>query len=97
MPGFGDAAKPERFDYSAPGYTRHLTALPQRLGVRRAHLVRHDFGVAWGLCWALAHPEQVASLTLVNAGVPPGYRWRWAARVWRTPGRAREGKLWACP
>jgi pimeloyl-ACP methyl ester carboxylesterase len=86
MPGFGDAAKPEGFDYSVPGYTSHLTALLERLGVRRAHLVLHDFGVAWGLSWALANPEKLASLTLVNVGVQPGYRWHWAARVWRTPG-----------
>lgn len=86
MPGFGDAAKPDGFDYSVPGYTRHLTALLQTLGVRRAHLVLHDFGVAWGLSWALANPDKLASLTLVNVGVQPGYRWHWAARVWRTPG-----------
>ena len=85
MPGFGDAAKPDGFDYSAPGYTRHLTALLQRLGVARAHLVLHDFGVAWGLSWALENPDKLASLTLVNVGVQPGYRWHGMARVWRTP------------
>jgi pimeloyl-ACP methyl ester carboxylesterase len=85
MPGFGDAAKPESFDYSVPGYTRHLTALLEAVNLRRAHLILHDFGVAWGLSWAVAHPERVASLTLVNIGVLPGYRWHWAARAWRTP------------
>ena len=85
MPGFGDAAKPEGFDYSASGYTRHLTALLEALGVRRAHLVLHDFGVGWGLSWAVANPDRVASLTLVNIGVLPDYRWHWAARAWRTP------------
>jgi pimeloyl-ACP methyl ester carboxylesterase len=85
MPGFGDAAKPESFDYSVAGYTRHLTALLTALGIRRAHLILHDFGGGWGLSWAGQNPEEMASLTLVNIGILPGYRWHWAARVWRTP------------
>ena len=85
MPGFGDAAKPETFDYSVPGYTRHLAALLDALKIERAHLVLHDFGVGWGLTWAAENPAKVASLTLINIGVLPGYRWHWAARMWRTP------------
>jgi pimeloyl-ACP methyl ester carboxylesterase len=86
MPGFGVAAKPEDFDYTVPGYTRHLAKLLSHLNIQRAHFVLHDFGGAWGLSWALAHPEAVASLTLVNFGVLPGYRWHMMARIWRTPG-----------
>ena len=63
MPGFGDAAKPRHFDYSPRGYTRHLSALLERLGVKRAHLVLHDFGVAWGLGWAVENLDAVASAT----------------------------------
>ncbi len=85
MPGFGAAGKPEGFDYSPAGYTRHLTALLARLGVERAHLILHDFGVAWGLGWATLNPGRVASLTLVNIGALPGYRWHALARLWRTP------------
>ena len=52
MPGFGDAAKPDGFDYSVPGYTRHLTALLQRLGVRarasRAARLRRRLGTELG-------------------------------------------------
>lgn len=86
MPGFGEAGRPVDFDYSVRGYTRHLDALLRRLDVRCAHLVCHDFGVGWGLSWALANPAAVASLTLVNIGVLPGYRWHILARVWRTRG-----------
>src|SRR6478609_10364523 len=57
MPGFGDAAKPENFDYSVPGYTRHLTALLEALNIRNAHLVLHDFGFNWGMSWAVANPQ----------------------------------------
>ena len=54
-------------------------------GVRRVHLVLHDFGGAWGLTWAATHTASLASLTLINIGVMPGYRWHFLARIWRTP------------
>jgi pimeloyl-ACP methyl ester carboxylesterase len=85
MPGFGHADKPDAFDYTVDGYARHLGGLLDALAVRRAHLVLHDFGGAWGLAWAAAHPDAFASLVLINIGVPIGYRWHYLARIWRTP------------
>lgn len=85
MPGFGRASRPRRFDYSVEGYARYLGALLDRLQVNRAHLVMHDFGGGWGLRWALAHPDRVASLTFINCGVLEGYRWHRFARIWQTP------------
>ncbi len=85
MPGFGHSDKPERFDYTVGGYARHLGALLAQLKVRRAHLVLHDFGGPWGLAWALSAPSALASLTLINTGVLPGYKWHFFARLWRTP------------
>lgn len=85
MPGFGNASKPEDFDYTVEGYARHLGAALDQLGVRHAHLVLHDFGGPWGLVWAIAHPEAFASVTLINIGVPIDYEWHAAARVWQTP------------
>ena len=85
MPGYGKADRPHDFDYTVQGYARHLEGLLGALGVERAHLVLHDFGGPWGLVWASEHLERVASLTLVNVGVAPGYRWHKFARVWRTP------------
>ncbi|MCV2490786.1 alpha/beta hydrolase [Geodermatophilus sp. YIM 151500] len=86
MPGFGDADKPDRFVYTVDGYARHLAGLLDRLDVRRAHLVLHDFGGPWGLSWAADHPDRVASLTLVNIGVMRDYQWHYLARIWRTTG-----------
>ena len=37
-----------------------------KLGVRKAHLVLHDFGGPWGLAWALANSRALASLTLIT-------------------------------
>ena len=85
MPGYGKADRPEGFDYTIEGYARHLAGLLEQLGVRRAHLVLHDFGGPWGLQWASEHPAQVASVTLINIGLVPGYRWHVIARIWRTP------------
>jgi pimeloyl-ACP methyl ester carboxylesterase len=85
MPGFGRADKPAGFEYTVPGYARHLAGLLDELGIRRAHLVLHDFGGAWGLAWAAAHPDAFASVVLIDTGILPGYRWHYLARIWRTP------------
>lgn len=85
MPGFGQADKPKDFDYTVEGYARHLEGILHHLEVRRAHLVLHDFGGPWGLAWAAQHPERLASVTLINIGIMPGYRWHYLARIWRTP------------
>jgi pimeloyl-ACP methyl ester carboxylesterase/2-polyprenyl-6-methoxyphenol hydroxylase-like FAD-dependent oxidoreductase len=85
MPGFGRADKPPDFDYTVEGYARHLAGALEQLGVRRAHLVLHDFGGPWGLAWAIAHPEAFGSVTFINVGVLLDYRWHYLARIWRTP------------
>ena len=90
MPGFGRADKPEGFEYTVPGYARHLAGALEQLGIRRAHLVLHDFGGPWGLQWAADHPDAFASATLVNTGVLLDYHWHFFARIWRTP---RIGEL----
>ena len=85
MPGFGDSSRPADFSYTVEGYATFLKALLLQAGVRRTHLVLHDFGGPWGLAWALGHPSALASLTLINIGVLPDYRWHVFARLWRTP------------
>lgn len=85
MPGFGHADKPESFEYAVGGYARHLSGALDELKIRRAHLVLHDFGGAWGLAWAAAHPDAFASVVLIDVGVMPGYRWHYLARIWRAP------------
>jgi pimeloyl-ACP methyl ester carboxylesterase len=85
MPGYGDADKPPDFDYTIDGYAEHLAGVLDGLGITRAHLVLHDFGGPWGLEWAVRHPDAFASVTLINVGVLPDYRWHRYARIWRTP------------
>lgn len=85
MPGYGKAERPYDFDYTIEGYAAHLDALMKSQGIRKVHLVLHDFGGPWGLHWASEHLDQVASLTLLNVGVLAGYKWHKFARIWRTP------------
>jgi pimeloyl-ACP methyl ester carboxylesterase len=85
MPGFGAADKPKQFDYSVTGFARYLGRLLVERGVRRAHLVMHDFGGPWGLAWAAANPQSVASITCINTGVLLNYRWHYLARIWQIP------------
>jgi pimeloyl-ACP methyl ester carboxylesterase len=85
MPGFGAADKPPNFDYSVPGYAGFLGRLLAERRVQRAHLVMHDFGGPWGLAWAAANPQAVASVTCINTGVLSGYRGHYLARIWQTP------------
>ncbi len=86
MPGYGDADKPEDFDYTNDGYARHLAGILDQLGITRVHLVMHDFGGGWGLVWAVNYAAAFASATLINTGVLLDYRWHRLARIWRTPG-----------
>jgi pimeloyl-ACP methyl ester carboxylesterase len=85
MPGFGAADKPAQFDYSVAGYARYLGRLLVERGVQRAHLVMHDFGGSWGLAWAAANPQSIASVTCIDTGVLLGYHWHYLARIWQTP------------
>jgi pimeloyl-ACP methyl ester carboxylesterase len=85
MPGYGKADRPADFDYSVAGFAQHLAGLIEQLGLERVHLVLHDFGGPWGMAWASQHLASLASLTLINIGLLPGYRWHKYARIWRTP------------
>jgi pimeloyl-ACP methyl ester carboxylesterase len=85
LPGYGGADKPDDFDFTVGGYAKHLAGAIDRLGVERVHLVAHDFGGPFALLWLLSHADRARSLTLIDTGVLPGYRWHRAARIWRTP------------
>jgi pimeloyl-ACP methyl ester carboxylesterase len=85
LPDFGETIAPKGFEHDVPGYAGFVDAALRELGVERAHLVLHDFGGPIGLYWAAAHPDAVASVTLIDTGILPGYHWHSLARIWRTP------------
>jgi pimeloyl-ACP methyl ester carboxylesterase len=85
LPDFGETVAPRGFEHSAVGYARFVGQALAELGVERAHLVLHDFGGPIGLVWAATEPGALASITLIDTGLLPGYRWHLLARIWRTP------------
>lgn len=85
LPDFGETIAPDGFAHTVPGYMAFVEHAMQTLGVERAHLVLHDFGGPIGLVWAAAHADRLASVTLIDTGMLPGYRWHRMARIWRTP------------
>lgn len=85
LPDFGETIAPPGFEHSAPGYAAFVEAALAALGIERTHLVLHDFGGPIGLTWAMTNAERIASITLIDIGILPGYRWHRLARIWRTP------------
>jgi pimeloyl-ACP methyl ester carboxylesterase len=85
LPDFGETIAPAGFEHSVPGYAAFLAEALETLGVERVHLVIHDFGGPIGLTWAGGHLDAIASVTLIDIGLLPGYRWHRMARAWRTP------------
>lgn len=85
LPDFGETIAPPGFDHRPQSYAAWLGEAIDALGIERVHLVLHDFGGPIGLFWAFGHPERLASITLIDTGILPGYRWHRLARIWRTP------------
>jgi len=85
LPDFGETIAPAGFEHDVPGYAGFVAEALAALGIERVHLVLHDFGGPIGLVWAMMHPDALASITLIDTGVLPGYRWHRLARIWRTP------------
>jgi pimeloyl-ACP methyl ester carboxylesterase len=85
MPDFGETLAPPGFQHTVDGYAEFLARALSALGIARVHFVLHDFGGQFGLAWAGAHLDALASITLIDTGFRPGYRWHVLARIWRTP------------
>ncbi|MGB7685021.1 MAG: alpha/beta hydrolase [Solirubrobacterales bacterium] len=85
LPDFGETVAPAGFEYTNSGYSAFVGQALAALGIERVHLVLHDLGGPIGMVWAATSPDAVASVTLIDTGVLPGYKWHRLARVWRTP------------
>jgi pimeloyl-ACP methyl ester carboxylesterase len=85
LPGFGGAKAPAGFGFDVPAYAEFIESAREALGIERVHLVLHDFGGPIGLAWMSANLDRVASITLMDIGLLPGYSWHRLARIWRTP------------
>jgi pimeloyl-ACP methyl ester carboxylesterase len=85
LPDFGHTDAPAGFQHTVPSYAEFTDAALAVLGVQRVHLLVHDFGGPIGLVWAAGHLDRLASITLIDTGILPDYRWHRMARIWRTP------------
>lgn len=68
--GFGLSDKPKDWSYLPEDHTKNLTALINNLELSNITLVLQDWGGPIGLSYAVAHPEKVARIVLMNT-------WAW--------------------
>lgn len=66
--GFGDSERPES-GYGIDDYAADAVAFLDAVSVERASIVGHSFGVFVARQVAITHPERVARMVLIGAGV----------------------------
>jgi pimeloyl-ACP methyl ester carboxylesterase len=64
--GWGNSEKPPRYPYTADAQTGEIESVIRALGLDRVILVAHDASGIPAIDWALAHPDQVERLVLLN-------------------------------
>jgi haloalkane dehalogenase len=73
MPGFGRSDKPtDRRWYSYDGHFEHVSAVLAGLDLHDATVVVQDWGGPVGLRWAVANPDRVGRLAILNTGLFTG-------------------------
>ncbi len=66
--GMGLSEKPENYGYTLANRIGDIEALVAELGLKRIHLVVHDWGGAIGFGFAARHPELIGKITILNTG-----------------------------
>jgi len=69
--GMGLSEKPRSYAYTLESRIADLEALVASLGLRKVHLVVHDWGGAIGLGFAGRHPERIGRIVLLNTAAFP--------------------------
>jgi len=64
--GMGLSEKPETYDYSLASRIADIEALVHSLGLKRIHLIVHDWGGAIGFGFATRHPELIGRIVILN-------------------------------
>ncbi len=87
LPGFGRSAAPRDFDCTFENLGQFLDELVEGVGAALPlNLVTHDFGGAFGMVWAVHHPDKVRRVVVINHPFfIADYRWHIWARIYRTP------------
>ena len=64
--GMGLSEKPQAYDYTLARRIADVEALVASLGVKRVHLVVHDWGGAIGFGFAARHPATIGKIVVLN-------------------------------
>jgi haloalkane dehalogenase len=64
--GMGASEKPAGYDYTLATRIADVEALVAALGLKRVHLVVHDWGGAIGFGFAARHPELIGRIVILN-------------------------------
>lgn len=65
-PGYGYSDRPAGTDWTAEAQAAAIAEATARLGIGRAVVVGHSWGVLPALAWALDRPQSVAALVLIS-------------------------------
>jgi pimeloyl-ACP methyl ester carboxylesterase len=83
--GCGLSDKPQDFTYTLGEHIRNLRGLLDSLNLRKIHLIVHDWGGPIGLGTALARPEQLGRVVILNTAAFADTVVPWRIRLCRAP------------
>jgi pimeloyl-ACP methyl ester carboxylesterase len=84
--GMGLSSKPESYDYSLASRIADVEALVAHLGLKKIHLVVHDWGGAIGFGLAVRHPSLVGRIVITNTAAFPSANIPKRISLCRAPG-----------
>ncbi|MBL9217310.1 MAG: alpha/beta fold hydrolase [Opitutaceae bacterium] len=83
--GCGLSDKPQDFNYTLGEHIRNLRLLLDSLNLRKIHLIVHDWGGPIGLGAALAKPDQLGRVVILNTAAFADTVVPWRIRLCRAP------------
>jgi haloalkane dehalogenase len=83
--GMGLSEKPQDYAYTLAARIADLEALVAALGLRRLHLVVHDWGGAIGFGLATRRPDLIGRIVILNTAAFPSPRLPWRIAACRLP------------
>jgi pimeloyl-ACP methyl ester carboxylesterase len=83
--GMGLSAKPADYPYTLASRIADMEALVASLGLRRIHLVVHDWGGPIGLALGVRQPDRVGRIVILNTAAFPSPRIPLRIAVCRSP------------
>ena len=72
--GMGLSDKPQDYRYTLEQRIADIGSLVKSLGLKRVHLIVHDWGGAIGFGWARRNPEMVGRIVITNTAAFPDTR-----------------------